>query len=307
MGFCFVAMISLSRGLEEAAEEGNLKLIQERLPRALRNDPNAVHKALATVIICSFGDDDDDEEDRPIPPERTEACVKFLLSQGADPLFRGRKDDYSECVLVDASSCIGRPGNVRVVDMLLDALRGEPPSIKISKESVSLQEALNAALLRVVDTGNDREDEERAVYIIKKLLAAGADVNARDRILYTPLLHICDGGSGSLAVMKLLLEAGASIHVQAHDSDRTPLLCAAQFWPEAHKLLCAWLKEGAGTGSGGNEASVKSKNCAVCGSVAGKKCPCKAIRYCSEKCQYQDWKSHRITCSERQKNDKMKK
>lgn len=48
-----------------------------------------------------------------------------------------------------------------------------------------------------------------------ELLAAGADVNARDDVGFTPL-HIAAGGS-SAAVIPLLVDAGADIDAQSDD------------------------------------------------------------------------------------------
>lgn len=55
----------------------------------------------------------------------------------------------------------------------------------------------------------------------KALIRAGANVNARDRIGYTPL-HLCSGAE----LAKMLIEAGADVNARADDG-ATPLIAAA--------------------------------------------------------------------------------
>jgi ankyrin repeat protein len=61
------------------------------------------------------------------------------------------------------------------------------------------------------------------IEVVKTLLAAGADVNARDFYKETPLYYAIDGKStNSLEITKLLIDKGADVN--AHDdSDQTPL------------------------------------------------------------------------------------
>jgi len=61
------------------------------------------------------------------------------------------------------------------------------------------------------------------IEVVKTLLAAGADVNARDFYEETPLYYAIDGKStNSLEIAKLLIDKGADVN--AHDdSDQTPL------------------------------------------------------------------------------------
>jgi hypothetical protein len=61
---------------------------------------------------------------------------------------------------------------------------------------------------------------------VTKLLAGGADVNAKDWLGRTPLLHACMHGNANPNVLKALLAAGADPN--AHDNrGTTPLLAAA--------------------------------------------------------------------------------
>ena len=60
---------------------------------------------------------------------------------------------------------------------------------------------------------------------VKSLLAEGADVNAKDWLGKTPLLHACVHGSPNPDVVKALLAAGADINV--HDKGGTTPLIAA--------------------------------------------------------------------------------
>ena len=62
---------------------------------------------------------------------------------------------------------------------------------------------------------------------INRLIQAGADVNARDRLHTTPL-HLAASLSARPDVITLLVEAGADVNARDRDDDRTPLHWAAQ-------------------------------------------------------------------------------
>lgn len=58
-----------------------------------------------------------------------------------------------------------------------------------------------------------------------------------------------------------------------------------------------------GLGLGPEAAAVIANTCRVCGLYSGEgktwKCSCKAVRYCSRKCQTDDWGDHKLTCTAR--------
>ena len=62
---------------------------------------------------------------------------------------------------------------------------------------------------------------------INRLILAGADVNARDRLHTTPL-HLAASLSARPEIITALIELGADVHARDRDDDRTPLHWAAQ-------------------------------------------------------------------------------
>jgi ankyrin repeat protein len=75
---------------------------------------------------------------------------------------------------------------------------------------------------------------------VKLLISKGADVNAKNRIGYTPLHHAASGGHSD--VVKLLLDCGADINAKG-TNQRTPLHYAAEYGDE--KTIELLLSKGA--------------------------------------------------------------
>jgi Ankyrin repeats (many copies) len=66
--------------------------------------------------------------------------------------------------------------------------------------------------------------------IARRLIAAGADVNARNQSAATPLIHAA--GSCNLEVVRLLLQSGADVHARDVSEGRTALDWALAGYPQ---------------------------------------------------------------------------
>ncbi|GIL77258.1 hypothetical protein Vretifemale_6746 [Volvox reticuliferus] len=173
-------------------------------------------------------------------------------------------------------------------------------------------------------TGRSESDSARSIghaNVLRRLIEAGARVNARDAIGYTALHH-ATAHNPVLDLAEILLEAGADVNVQ----DRfgvTPLMCAVMVAePRSVRLL---LKHGAKTDIKDNDGcdalglsvlnmEIQSmlykahdsnrrpgaqRQCANCGKEGAKK-SCGgcggAINYCSRECQMAHWPTHKLQC-----------
>ncbi|GLI59464.1 hypothetical protein VaNZ11_001347 [Volvox africanus] len=173
-------------------------------------------------------------------------------------------------------------------------------------------------------TGRFDSDSARGLghaNILRRLIEAGARVNARDAMGYTALHH-ATSCSLALDLAEILIEAGADVNVQ----DRfgvTPLIGAVMVAePRSVRLL---LKHGARTDIKDNDGrdvlglslfnmEIQSmlykahesnrrpgeqRQCANCGKEGAKKAcgGCGgAINYCSRECQTAHWPTHKLQC-----------
>ena len=178
--------------------------------------------------------------------------------------------------------------------------------------------------------------EREWVKILRKLIALGADVSARDFAGFTPLHHCVQrmGNEVTLTMAEILLKAGADVNAQCRFGD-TPLLdctradkfdfmelllkygaCpdikdnngysphyvtrmyprAQRMFGEANKKRLRQMREKMKEEAGGS-----LRSCALCQftGAENKKCTgCYFVYYCSQHCQRQAWSSHKKDCKE---------
>jgi len=81
--------------------------------------------------------------------------------------------------------------------------------------------------------------------LVRKLLAEGADVNARNRSGRTPLIYACAYGRVGPEVVETLLAAGADANATDRDAGRTPLIYACEHGRVGPEVVEALLAAGA--------------------------------------------------------------
>lgn len=127
------------------------------------------------------------------------AQVKKLLSEGADPNSRSTGDEKRPALVAAVQS-----GNIGVVKLLLengvdvnagDTLVGWTP------------------LMRAVSHYNRHLSQNR-IAMTTLLLGAGADVNARDKYGFTPLIFACGAEPANQELVLLLIGSGADINAR---------------------------------------------------------------------------------------------
>ncbi|MDQ7055680.1 MAG: ankyrin repeat domain-containing protein [Persephonella sp.] len=79
------------------------------------------------------------------------------------------------------------------------------------------REKLNRKLFEAIQEGDEQK--------VKELIEKGADVNARDKNNYTPLLRAVS--RGNLKIVKILVEYGADINAKEKFFGYTPIHIAA--------------------------------------------------------------------------------
>ncbi|KAG9398914.1 hypothetical protein AC1031_013998 [Aphanomyces cochlioides] len=136
-------------------------------------------------------------------------CVRELLCAGVDPKA---KDKFGNNPLLEAS----QRGNADVMKVLL-AHRADV-DVVMNNGNTPLHRAVVAGQIDVVNAGNTPLHE--AVFyamddILQVLVARGADVNAAYQAGWTPMYMASK--SGNVGIVKLLLDAGASMHSTTKD------------------------------------------------------------------------------------------
>lgn len=148
------------------------------------------------------------------------AIAKLLLEKGADPKA---KNQYDETALIEAA----RNANSEMVGLLL----GKTPDVEQMNQALIEATHSGPVVVELEDPtnkpnkpGNKTAPESSWVKTVKLLLDKGANLEAWDQYLGTPLLSAAEYGQTDIVV--LLLQRGADIH--ATDSyGNTPLIAAA--------------------------------------------------------------------------------
>ena len=176
--------------------------------------------------------------------------------------------------------------------------------------------------------------EREWVKILRKLIALGADVSARDFAGFTPLHHCVQrmGNEVTLAMAEILIKAGADVNAKCRFGD-TPLLdCTRADKFDFMELLlkyeaCPYIKDNDGCSPHSitsmypkaqrmfgeankkrlrrmrekmkDEAGGSLRSCSLCqlSGAENKKCTgCYFVYYCSQHCQRQAWSNHKEEC-----------
>ncbi|KIY44244.1 hypothetical protein FISHEDRAFT_67841 [Fistulina hepatica ATCC 64428] len=140
--------------------------------------------------------------------------------------------------------------------------------------------------------------------LARKLIAAGADVNHRNRYGETALMGPFQ--NNIIPSIDLLMEHGASLDIVDAD-DIVPRTFQLRCGPQVTAAVQRWVRRRAGT-----EAAMEDKVCDHCkrpppasASSSGKggqsgslrQCSsCHTVRYCSKECQRADWPRHKPLC-----------
>ncbi|KAF7302898.1 hypothetical protein MKEN_01252100 [Mycena kentingensis (nom. inval.)] len=151
--------------------------------------------------------------------ERDNATVvRYLLEHGADPNLcssRNESQEYRAPLHVAASN-----RNLAVIAALLDA--GADPN---ARERHADRRPLTNVLINA-PLNSPRE----TVHACRLLIEAGAQVNAADDMLVTPLHQVCKQLPMNVPLLELLLSAGGAESVQKRDyiHDATPVEMAME-------------------------------------------------------------------------------
>ncbi|MGD1155654.1 MAG: ankyrin repeat domain-containing protein [Terriglobia bacterium] len=103
-------------------------------------------------------------------------------------------------------------------------------------------------LMRAADEGN--------VDAVKRLLAEGADANAKDQWGRTPLIHACDHANKGQAVIETLLQAGANVNDSDVGGDSPLRVAVITAPPESRAVIIRALLRAGAKVDGSNLAGV---------------------------------------------------
>lgn len=134
-----------------------------------------------------------------------EAMTRLLIEKKADPKARNRYGETAAtCALVGRHTAV------------LKVLGVQPPAPPAKYKETVTRNKLTAQLFHVVKRG-DRSG-------LEKILTEKIDLNARDDLAWTPLMHACS--LGRTEMVKLLIERGADVNCK-DKLGWTPLMISA--------------------------------------------------------------------------------
>ena len=167
-------------------------------------------------------------------------------------------------------------------------------------------------------------NENKHLEILKKLIELGADVNAHDIYGYTPLQYALISFSWvrisySYNIVTVLLKHGANPNTESRDGCKPLTDFSKQYSAAKMKFIDILIQyDGKLTDKiqannlrtsvetfGSKELAVKvreahprgKEECERCLKPAPRKCcACSLVYYCTQACQKQDWKFHRVSC-----------
>lgn len=257
-----LAQVRFGDSFFEAIDRGDVGQVKALVAKGMRADiydlrgryPLFAAVGANSVPVAAFvlekGARADEENSRALvtaSEKNSNALVALLLEHGADPnakiglwaAFKQNAKPEEGKPLINAV----RQRNLAMVHTLLEhkadpnAMDGEPLKQALANPEMVKLLLANGASVRengVLTSVVQRND----TVLLKLFLAKGADPDNRTWSGRTPLQAAAE--AGNVEIMKLLLEAGASVNKRGVGGDKTPLMYAAQNGHvEAVKLLLA--------------------------------------------------------------------
>ncbi len=175
--------------LEEAAHNSDVAAVKRLIEAGAnvnqqnKHEPSEVADGKTALMIASWNGDTE--------------IVKLLLKAGAKVNLKD--SDGSSALYMAAVN-----GHADIVDLLL-AAKADANEVTSSGYTIIMMMAMHPA-------------EENLERVVKALVAAGCDVNAKDESGNTALHLACDPGEeGQIIIAKVLLENGAKLDVKNQD------------------------------------------------------------------------------------------
>jgi ankyrin repeat protein len=204
----------LLKTLGRAAQEGRVEVVRELLPlvstphRAKPSEYAALgraayggHAEVVRLLLATI----------PGPPPEAISDALTAVVNGV----QGAEQDEGFGVALDLLAPLASPPAVAEARSKLDAIR--QGRRRTAEARPPAQDEATKELLRAA--------EKEHVEAVRRWLAAGADVNGRNKEGWT-VLHVAIGETPDL--VRLLIEAGAVVNARARKDGETPLLTAAR-------------------------------------------------------------------------------